>query len=96
MERHNEHSIGELLRQYLRITQLESHVFETRIAALWQEALGDQITRETERIHLHEGILFVTLRSPSLKNDLMMRCTAIRFALNRKLGSDVIKSVVIR
>ena len=96
MQRRNEQSIGEILREYLKITQIENHVFEGKIAELWQSTLGDSITRETERIHLSGGTLFVVLRSPSLKNDIMMRRTAIRLALNEKLGSEVIKQVVIR
>jgi len=78
------------------MTQLENQVFEGRIAAVWQEALGEDITRETDRIHLDSGVLYVTLKSPSLKNDILMQRTAIRVRLNEKLGADVIKSVVIR
>ena len=96
MQRKNEQSIGEILRQYLRITQLEQHAMEGRIAEVWQETLGDQITRETERIHLLEGQLTVVLRSPSLKNEIVMRRTAIRLALNEKLGAEIIKSVIVR
>lgn len=96
MQRKNEQSIGEILRQYLRITQLEQHAMEGRIAEVWQETLGEQITRETERIHLLEGQLTVVLRSPSLKNEIVMRRTAIRLALNEKLGAEIIKSVIVR
>lgn len=96
MQRKNEQTIGEIIRQYLRVTQLEQHVMEGRIAEVWQEALGDQITRETERIHLFDGQLTVILRSPSLKNEIAMRRTAIRLALNEKLGADIIKSIIIR
>ena len=96
MKRKNEQSIGEIIREYLKVTQLENHVFETRIAEVWQEALGDRITLETERIHLQSGTLFVTLKSPSLKNDILMRRTVIRTVLNEKLGSEIIKSVIIR
>lgn len=96
MQRKNEQSIGEIIRQYLRVTQLEQHVMEGQIAQVWQEVLGDQITRETERIHLFEGTLTVVLRSPSLRNEIMMRRTWIRQALNEKLCLDIIKSVVVR
>ena len=40
--------------------------------------------------------LFVELKSPSLKNELMMKRTFIKNALNKKLGNEVIKQVVIR
>ena len=96
MKRKNEQSIGEILREYLKMTQLENHVFETRIAEVWQETLGDRITLETDRIHLQSGTLFVTLKSPSLKHDILMQRTVIRTVLNEKLGGDIIKSVVIR
>jgi len=96
MQRKNEQSIGEILREFLKLTQLENLVFETHIAEVWQETLGDRITLETDRIHLQSGVLFVTLKSPSLKNDIMMQRTDIRKALNEKLGAEIIKTVVIR
>ena len=96
MQRKNEQSIGEILRQFLKMSQLENVVFEKQIAALWQETLGDQITQQTDRIHLEQGVLYVTLASPALKNDIMMQRTAIRSELNKKMGSDIIKNVVIR
>lgn len=96
MQKRNEHSIGELIRQYLKINQIESHVFEEQIANLWAETLGEAITRETDRISLQNGCLYVSLKSPSLRTEIMMRRTVIAQALNEKLGQDVIKSVFIR
>jgi hypothetical protein len=54
------------------------------------------VTAETARIHLQSGTLFVALRSPSLRSDLMMRRTAIARVLNERLGGTVIKQVVIQ
>lgn len=96
MQRRNEQSIGEILRQYLKITQLDNVVFADRIAAVWQETLGDEITQETDRIFLQNGYLFVNLKSPSLKTELLMRRSSIAQRLNEKLGAEVIKTVVIR
>lgn len=96
MKRAEEESIGDLLNQFLKINQLENHVYEVKIAEVWQEVLGDAITRETERIHLWSGSLFVCLKSPALKHELIMRRSTIARQLNEKLGSDVIKQVVIR
>ena len=96
MQKRNEQSIGEILREYLKITQLENVVFADRIAALWEETLGTEIARETDRIFLQNGYLFVNLKSPSLKTELMMRRTMIAHKLNEKLGQRIINSVVIR
>ena len=96
MQRRDEQSIGEILREYLKVTQLDNVVFADHIAAIWQETLGEEIAQETDRIFLQSGYLFVNLKSPSLKTELMMRRTMIAHLLNEKLGSDIIKSVVIR
>ena len=96
MKRKNEQSIGEILRQYLRVTQLEQVTFQERIASVWQQTLGDAITLATERIKLQDGMLIVQLKSPSLKYDIMMQRTQIRRQLNEKLGADIIKNVIVR
>lgn len=96
MQKRNEQSIGEILRQYLKITQIDNVVYADRIAKVWQECLGDEITKETERIFFNNGHLFVNLKSPSLKVQLMMSRSMIAHRLNEKIGSDIIKSVVIR
>lgn len=96
MQRHNEQTIGEILNQFLKASQLENRIFEDRLATIWQETLGDAITAETDRIHLQNGLLFIDLRSPSLRNELLMRRTAIMHLLNEKLEAEIIKQIVIR
>ncbi|MBR0037298.1 MAG: DUF721 domain-containing protein [Bacteroidales bacterium] len=96
MQKRNEQSIGEILRQYLKITQLDNVVFSERIGAIWQETLGEDIALETDNIFLQNGYLFVSLKSPALKTELLMKRSSIARTLNEKLGTEVIKSVVIR
>lgn len=96
MERQDAQPIGEILNQFLNISQLENQAFGERIAEIWQEVLGDEITKETQRIFLQSGYLFIELKSAALKNELMMKRTQIKNSLNKKLGNEVINSVVIR
>lgn len=96
MERTEAESLGEILNRFLKVTQIENQAFGERIADIWQEVLGEEITKATSRIFLQKGYLFVELKSPSLKNDLMMKRSWIAQELNKKLGQDVVKQVVIR
>lgn len=96
MERQDAQPIGEILNQFLKINQLENQVFGEKIAEIWQETLGDEITLATQRIFLQNGYLFVELKSPSLKNELMMKRTFIKDSLNQRLEEEIIKQVVIR
>lgn len=96
MEKQDAQPIGEILNQFLNISQLENQAFGEQIAEIWQEVLGDEITKETQRIFLQSGYLFIELKSAALKNELMMKRTQIKNSLNKKLGNEVINSVVIR
>lgn len=96
MERQDAQPIGEILNQFLKINQLENQVFGEKIAEIWQETLGDEITLATQRIFLQNGYLFVELKSPSLKNELMMKRSFIKDSLNQRLEEEIIKQVVIR
>ena len=96
MQKRNEQQIGEVIRQYLKITNLENVVFQQQIAAVWRETVGEAITRETESLSMQSGCLNIRLKSPSLKADIMMQRTVIQRALNQKLGSEIIKSIFVR
>lgn len=96
MERREAKSIGEIIGQFLKVTQLEEHTWEEQMAQVWHETLGEMVAGETHSIHLVSGTLFVNLKSPSLKHEIMMRRTRIKELLNTKLGHEVIKTVVIR
>lgn len=96
MERTEAQPIGEILNQFLKINQIENQVFEEKIAEIWQSSLGDEITLATEKIFLQNGYLFVELKSPSLKSELMMKRSIIAKTLNKELGEEVIKQVVIK
>lgn len=96
MERREAQSIGDILKQFLKVTQLEDHTWEEQMAQVWRETLGDFVTNETQSIHLVSGTLFVNLKSPSLKHEILMQRTRIKYLLNTKLGQEVVKTVVIR
>lgn len=96
MERQDAQPIGEILNQFLKINQLENQVFGDKIAEIWQETLGEEITIATQRIFLQNGTLFVELKSAALKQEMMMKRSFISAALNQKLGDEIIKQVIIR
>lgn len=96
MKRRNEQTIGEVLSHYLKASQLENRIFEDKIAAIWHETLGDEITAQTARIYLQGGTLTVELRSPSLRTEILMRRTFIAQQLNNRLGAEVVRQVIVR
>lgn len=96
MKRGQAESIGDLLRRYLRQEGLETPLNETRMAAAWPEVMGQGVARYTGDVFVRNGVLYVQLKSPALRADLMMNREVLVQRLNRHVGAQVIRDIVFR
>lgn len=96
MRRNNAESIGDVIRQFLRQEGLETPLNERRIITAWPEVMGLGIARYTGDLFVKNGILYVQLKSPALRSNLMMGRDALVKRLNDFVGAQVIQSVVFR
>ena len=86
MRRNKAECIGDIIRQYLRQEGLETPLNEIRMAAAWYT--GD--------VFVKNQVLYVHLKSPALKANLMMGRDALVRKLNEYVGAQVIQSIVFR
>ena len=96
MRRNNAESIGDVIRQFLRQEGLETPLNERRIITAWPEVMGLGIARYTGDLFVKNGILYVQLKSPALRSNLMMGRDALVKRLNDFVGAQVIQGVVFR
>ncbi len=96
MRRKNAEMFGTLLRQFLRSEGIETPLNERRLVAAWPEVMGQAIARYTGDVAVRGGVLYVQLKSPALRANLMMERTALVNRLNAHVGAQVIHEVVIR
>ena len=87
-------SIGDILRQYLRQEGLETPLNETRMVAAWAEVMGPVVARYTGDVFVKNQMLYVRLKSPALKANLLMNREAIVRKLNGPAGAQVIQNIV--
>lgn len=87
-------SIGDILRQYLRQEGLETPLNETRMVAAWAEVMGPVVARYTGDVFVKNQTLYVRLKSPALKANLLMNREAIVGKLNGHVGAQVIQNIV--
>lgn len=93
MRRTKAKSIGELLRAYLRQEGLETPLAQHRILDEWKNVLGPGIERYTGDMFIRNQTLHVFLKSPALRQNLMMRRTALVRDLNQRVGMQVITDI---
>ena len=85
--------LGDLLMQFLRAEGLETPLLEHRIINAWTDVMGDTISRYTSELYIKNSILWVKLKSPALKQNLLMMHGDITRKLNAYVQSQVITDV---
>ena len=66
------------------------------MAAAWPQVMGEAIARYTGDVFVRNQVLYVQLKSPALKANLMMGREALVQKLNDFVGAQVIRSIVFR
>lgn len=96
MKKTNAESIRDVMYQYLRENGLEMPLNEYRIIQAWNDVLGDAISRNTKDLRIYNQVLYVTIESSALKNELLMRRTGLIKILNERVGAQVITKIIFK
>lgn len=91
----NEYSLKEAIDEMLKTYRLDRKLDETRVINAWDKVVGEVIARYTNNLRVHDGVLYVSLSSAALKQELLYRRTEIAGLLNAECGSEIIREVVI-
>jgi predicted nucleic acid-binding Zn ribbon protein len=96
MRKTNEQSLGDVIRQWLKQSNMEEKITEVRINASWEKVMGSDIQKLTEKLVYRKRILTVYLRSAPLREELSMAKTKIVQMINKEAGSNVVDEVIFR
>ena len=96
MRKSNTQTIGEVISDYLRELRIDKKVLEARVINLWPSVVGPIIARQTEKLYIRNGVFYVHVSSPVLRNELAYMKTRIVEVLNEQAGEKVIIKVVLR
>ncbi|MBQ9465604.1 MAG: DUF721 domain-containing protein [Muribaculaceae bacterium] len=96
MKRTNAQSIGEIIDAYLQHENLRQTFDEHQAAALWPSIVGPAINRYTVSREVRDGILYITLSSAALRNELSLNRTQLLELINGAVGQPVIKEIRFR
>lgn len=96
MKKTNTSQVGGVILQYLRETGLETPLNEHRLIQAWGTVLGPVVSRYTKELRIYNQVLFVTITSAALRNELMMRRAELTARLNAEVGAQVITQIVLR
>lgn len=95
-KQNNEKSLKEVLNELVSTYRLENRMDGARVVNLWKEIMGNAIANRTRRIYVRQGVLYLTIDSAPLKQELFMEKLKVMAMLNEKLGKEYIKEIVLR
>ncbi len=96
MKKTESEKVGGVIMQYLREYGLETPLYEHRLIQAWNTLLGPAVSRYTKELRIYNQVLFVTVSSAALRNELMMRRSELVARLNSQAGAQVITQIVLR
>ena len=81
------------IKTFLNKHGLKKGVNQNTAIVLWNEVVGEKISKNTEAISVEHGILPVTVSNPTWRQELVFKQQEIINQLNTKLGQNTIKEV---
>lgn len=96
MRRSKTISLAEAINDYINEMKIGGKLQEINIIDSWEKIVGKAISSRTSRVTIKNGVLTVYLKSSVVKSELMMIREAIKEKINREVGSDLIKEIVLR
>ena len=96
MKKQNDLTLQDAMKSMLREYRLDNQVNETRVKAIWEQVMGKTIATYTSNITVQKNILYLTIVSAPLKQELLYAKDAIRKRVNEAVGEEYIREVVVR
>ena len=92
MRRRDPIRIGDALNDFFTSTPtIARKIAEARIPDVWPRVVGDIVASYTVRLEIKTGgRLFVYLSSSVVRNEIFMQRAALKEAINRAVGSDIL------
>lgn len=93
MRKSKTESLHDLVHIFLREQGLETPYNEYKLVNAWPEIVGQTIASYTGNIFIKNQILHVEIKSPALRQELLMGRTILKDRLNNQVGAQVITDI---
>jgi len=96
-KRQNEHlHLGDALHEFLKENKLQKGMDKVDAQDAWAKLMGNGVNNYTKSVELKGEVLYVSLTSSVLREELSYGKTKIITMLNEELGRELVKKVILR
>lgn len=92
----DDYSISDVMKEFIKSNKLEKGLDEVQVKELWLSLMGTTIANYTTQVDFYRNILYVTLNSAVLKQELLLGKHKIIELFNKELGKELVKDLIFR
>lgn len=96
MKKSNLIKVGDAINEFLKQEKLDVKISRFTVKKHWEEIVGEHVAKNTLDISFSETVLFLTLRSAALKQELAFNKQQIITNINRFCESRLITDIVFK
>ena len=96
MKRTQTRRIGDILEEFFKRPYVARKIAEGKLSEFWREVVGEYVASVTNEVRLERGILYVSVSSSVVRNDLFYRRDQLAELLNSRAGVQLVNVVIIR
>lgn len=89
-------SLIDVLAEYKKDMNIESRLKEVEVIKSWEKIAGRAIASRTTSVSIRDHVLYISLNSSVVRNELMMMRETIKSRLNELAGEEIITSIVLK
>jgi predicted nucleic acid-binding Zn ribbon protein len=93
---HNQSTIKDAIERLLKTYKLKEGLTEVRLKNSWDSIVGPMIANHTKDIQIKNKVLFITLDSAALRQELVYGKDKLITLLNDSAGEKMIEDIVLR
>ncbi len=94
--RNSDLSMADVLKEFIYENKLEKGMDKVDAKEAWKKLMGNGVNHYTTGIELENDVLYVSLSSSVLREELGHGRTKIIAMLNEELGKELVKKLVLR
>lgn len=89
-------ALNDLLKDFLADMPHKKRLQRGMALSIWEETVGKKIAKQTENIHFEYGKLIIHVKNSAWRHEIHMKRFNIAKKINKKVGEQIIKEIVVR
>ncbi|MBO7497424.1 MAG: DUF721 domain-containing protein [Salinivirgaceae bacterium] len=96
MKKQNTSTISEVLSMWIDSSNMRKQFDENRLISAWAPMVGQYIASKTKNISIKNRIMFVSIDSSVVRNELLLAKSMLIKKLNETGGDSVIDDIIFK